>query len=313
MCLLYYPLRALLFLIGLMPVSFVARMGRFFGAIAYLIDKRHRKVSQDNLRLIFGNEWSEKKIKTTARENYLRIVESYFSAISTSQMSNEKALKYVTLHGTEKMRPQNDPEYGPSRIALIGHFGNFELYAKGASIYPWLQFATTFRGLDNKLGDKLLSALRAKSGCIFFERRRDGAALKKAMNSRSMLIGLLADQSPGDHGIWLPFMGIECRCSTSAAIFALRYNCPILPIFCYRKAPGRWEIIFDDEIPNKLNGELRSVRDITIDINKAYEVAIRRDPANWFWAHRRWKTHFKQMEELPKNNSSNTLVSADHD
>ena len=91
-----------------------------------------------------------------------------------------------------------------------------------------------------------------------------------------MLIGLLADQSPGDHGIWLPFMGIECRCSTSAAIFALRYNCPILPIFCYRKAPGRWEIIFDDEIPNKLNGELRSVRDITIDINKAYEVVIKK-------------------------------------
>jgi KDO2-lipid IV(A) lauroyltransferase len=31
------------------------------------------------------------------------------------------------------------------------------------------------------------------------------------------------------------------------------------------------------------------VRDITADINRAFEAAIRRDPANWFWVHDRWK------------------------
>jgi len=24
-------------------------------------------------------------------------------------------------------------------------------------------------------------------------------------------------------------------------------------------------------------------------VNRAYETAIRRDPANWFWVHNRWK------------------------
>ena len=118
MCLLYYPLRALLFLIGLMPVSFVARMGRFFGAIAYLIDKRHRKVSQDNLRLIFGNEWSEKKIKTTARENYLRIVESYFSAISTSQMSVLHSLVILVI--SSSMRKVHQSIHGSNSPPLSG-------------------------------------------------------------------------------------------------------------------------------------------------------------------------------------------------
>ena len=25
------------------------------------------------------------------------------------------------------------------------------------------------------------------------------------------------------------------------------------------------------------------------DVNRAFEAAILRDPANWFWVHRRWK------------------------
>jgi lauroyl/myristoyl acyltransferase len=29
------------------------------------------------------------------------------------------------------------------------------------------------------------------------------------------------------------------------------------------------------------------------DVNSAFEKAVRRDPANWFWVHNRWK--------LPKN------------
>ena len=29
--------------------------------------------------------------------------------------------------------------------------------------------------------------------------------------------------------------------------------------------------------------------EITQDINAAMEVAVKRDPANWFWVHNRWK------------------------
>jgi KDO2-lipid IV(A) lauroyltransferase len=26
-----------------------------------------------------------------------------------------------------------------------------------------------------------------------------------------------------------------------------------------------------------------------LDVNRAFEDAVRRDPANWFWVHNRWK------------------------
>jgi lauroyl/myristoyl acyltransferase len=36
------------------------------------------------------------------------------------------------------------------------------------------------------------------------------------------------------------------------------------------------------------------------DINRAFELAVRRDPANWFWVHNRWK--------MPKNLARKTAT-----
>ena len=51
------------------------------------------------------------------------------------------------------------------------------------------------------------------------------------------------------------------------------------------------------EIPTRdAEGRPRSTEAIMLDVNRAYEVAIRRDPANWFWVHKRWKP----MAERPQ-------------
>jgi lauroyl/myristoyl acyltransferase len=42
-----------------------------------------------------------------------------------------------------------------------------------------------------------------------------------------------------------------------------------------------------------------------VEVNAAYERAIRRDPANWFWPHRRWKSYYKRLENQQKENAEN--------
>jgi KDO2-lipid IV(A) lauroyltransferase len=44
-----------------------------------------------------------------------------------------------------------------------------------------------------------------------------------------------------------------------------------------------------DEIPIHENGTPREGAAIVGDVNRAFEHAIRQDPANWFWVHNRWK------------------------
>jgi KDO2-lipid IV(A) lauroyltransferase len=70
---------------------------------------------------------------------------------------------------------------------------------------------------------------------------------------------------------------------------ASRYDCELYVPICYRTGLGRWVIETGAAIPIRENGKRRSCDDITRDISAAMEAAVRRDPANWFWVHNRWK------------------------
>ena len=176
-----------------------------------------------------------------------------------------------------------------SRMMAIGHFGNFELYAAASQFLPGYRLVTTYRSLPQPRLDGLLRSLRERSGCVVLERRTGGAELRHLMTQPGMLIGLLCDQHAGDAGTWLPFFGRDCSTLLAPAVFAQRYHLPLQTAICYRTGLGRWRVEIGDEIPTHRDGQRRSPAEVMGDVNRAFETAIRRDPANWFWVHRRWK------------------------
>ena len=287
--LLYLLVLGLVKFLQALPLPFVARLGRAGGQLAWLIDARHRRVAIRNLQSCFGQERTPKEIRAIAQENFARLGENYCSAIKTAVMTPQQMLPHFDLVGVEKvLKFQHDS--GPqSRVVAIGHFGNFELYARFGQFVPIFKCAATYRGLSQPSLNRLLQSLRDSSGCRFFERRTEAAALKAAMSDTGLLLGLLADQHAGRGGVRVPVFGRECSTTASPAVFALRYHCPLHTAICFRIGLGRWLIEIGDEIPTLENGRPRSTEAITRDINTAFEKAIRRDPANWFWVHNRWK------------------------
>ena len=172
-------------------------------------------------------------------------------------------------------------------MAAIGHFGNFELYARFHQFSPGYQCATTYRALKHPAFNQLMQDLRGRSGCLYFERRTDGPLLRAAMARPGIILGLLADQSTS--GLRGPFFGHDCSTTLAPAVFALRYHCELYTAFCFRVGLARWRIELGEAVPTHENGRPRDSGDIMRDVNRAFEAAIRRDPANWFWVHRRWK------------------------
>jgi lauroyl/myristoyl acyltransferase len=295
--LLYWLARTLVAIIQALPLRTVARIGRFAGGLAFWLDARHRKVALQNLQMIFGNEKSPAEIRAIAKENFCRLGENYCSAIKTAVMTPDEMKAHFIFLGAEKILP-HEANAGPqSRIIAIGHFGNFELYARFGQFVPVFKCATTYRALKQPKLNRLMQSLRETSDCMFFERRSEGKVLRAHMTGTGLLLGLLADQSEGRSGIRLPFLGHDCMTSAAPAIFALRYNCPLHTAICYRTALAHWIIEAGDEIPTRINGAARSAAEIMRDVNRAFEIAVRRDPANWFWVHRRWK--------LPKSETEN--------
>ncbi len=287
--LLYHLVRALIAFLQTLPLRWVARIGRVGGAMFYIFDARHRKVAQKNLSLCFSAEKTAAEIRALSLENFKRIGENFTCAIKTSSMKENEIENILERTGLEKLRLNTAEEKKESRIFAIGHFGNFELLARCFVFVPGYKFATTYRGLRQPSLNRLLRSLREKSGCLFFERRAEADALKVALNQGSLFLGLFADQNTGDKGLRLPFFGHLAATGAAPAIFALRYQCPLFISICYRTDLGKWRVEVEDEIPTRENGQARSTAEIMLDVNRVFEKAIRRDPANWFWVHNRWK------------------------
>jgi KDO2-lipid IV(A) lauroyltransferase len=288
--LLYILARALLGVVQAMPLDWVARMGRLLGGLAYHLDGRHRRVALKNLTMCFGAEKSSAEIQALARENFRRIGENFACAAKTMAMSPAAMLKRVDLknEAAAELLCNNPPH--SSLVIAVGHFGNFEALAQVARNVPGHRGATTYRALSHKGLNRLLLELRKKTGCLYFERRAEGAALRTALRDDKIILGLLSDQHSGDSGARIPFLGHDCNTSKAPAVFALRFNLPLFAAVCYRTRLAHWCIEVSDEIPTKEdNGHPRSIEAIMTDVNRFFEQAVRRDPANWFWVHNRWK------------------------
>ncbi len=286
--LLYVVARTLIACLQALPLRIVARVGRAGGGLAFWLDARHRRVAIKNLTRCYDAEKSPAEIRALAKENFRRIGENFASAIKTAAMTPEQLRPHFDFVGAEKILPHEVNQGPQSRVVAIGHFGNFELYARFGQFVPIFKCATTYRGLRQPSLDRLLQSLRERSGCRFFERRTEADALKACMTETGLLLGLLADQRARG-GACLPFFGHDCLTSCAPAVFALRYRCPLHTAICYRMSLARWRVEVGDEIPTHANNLPRSSPDIMRDVNRAFEIAIRRDPANWFWVHDRWK------------------------
>ena len=270
-----------------LPLQWVAWVGRAAGGLAYWLDARHRRVAIRNLTAAFGGERSPTEIRKLAKENFKRIGENYCCAVKTAAMTWAELKGCLEFTGLEKLRAEvRAPQ---SRVFAIGHFGNFELYARGNHVLPQYQFATTYRALKQQGLNRVLVELRQRSGCLLFERRVDADALRAAMSRQNLILGFLSDQHAGVSGAWVSFFGRVCSTTTAPAIFAQRYKLPLHTAICYRTGPGRWRIEVGDEIPTLRGDERRSADEVMLEVNQAFEAAIRRDPANWFWVHNRWK------------------------
>ena len=285
--LLYWLVRGLVAMLQALPLPLVAKFGRACGGLAFHLDGRHRRIVLKNLTQCFGAEKSPTEISLLAQENFRRIGENYTAAIKTSAMSADALRPHVEFTGFDRFPQKSGDTLLPNIVVAIGHFGNFELHARFNDLRADYQCVTTYRGFKQPWMNRLLRDLRSTSGCLYFERRSDGPLLRATMSRGGIILGLLADQN--SKGLRAPFLGHDCNTGLAPAVLALRYEADLYSAICYRIAPAKWRLELGEIIPTRENGQPRSSEAIMRDVNLAFEAGVRRDPANWFWVHRRWK------------------------
>ena len=282
----YAVLKTAVLFVQSLPLKMAARLGRFLGFAAYWADIRRRRQAVHNLHCVFGRKWERRKIAAVAKENFRRLGESYCCAVKSVRMSGEQLKPHVCCVGGEQLRRDN--LRAKNQIVAIGHFGNFELYARIGQLIGLSNTAATYRALKNSAANRIMETLRRQSGTRFFERRREAGALKKSLQRGGMVLGLLADHHAGG-GAAAEFLGLPCSATKAPAVLALRYRADLRTAICYRTGLAQWRIEIGETIPLHNGNQARPVGDIIQNVQNALTEAVRRDPANWFWVHRRWR------------------------
>jgi len=288
--LLYLIARSFLVFIQALPVGWVARLGRCGGALAYWVDRRHRRVALKNLTRCFAPEKSPAEIRAIAKENFRRLGEVYGCAIKGMVMNDAELRTIFAVKGDEAVRAVDAEGRLVNRVFTGGHFGNFELANRMSALIPGYQAVATYRGIRPPKLDQLVYRMRTVSGNILVDRRTGAEDLKRAMAAGGKLLILASDQADRSGGLELPFLGYYAWTTRAPVILALRYKCVIFVPICYRVGLGKWVLEIGEPIRMEENGKRRGVEALMRDINTALEVGVRRDPANWFWVHDRWKT-----------------------
>lgn len=273
----YLAFRAGEGLIRLLPLEWAFDLGRVGGELAYRLLRHRRAVALNNLRLAFGAEMSERELRALNRRHFQLLGANLLSGIKASTLPYDQIWQRVTANIP-------DERLKTGWIALISHIGNWELYSHLGEKFPEYRYGAVYQPLANPYIDQHIRETRKRSGIRLFDRRTELLSCVRFLREGGV-VGVLVDQRAGYAGVWTPLFRRLTSSSTLAATFSIRSGLPVVPLAINTCGRARWRMTISDPVyPDGYDAEL-----LTAEINRLTEQQIRRGPADWLWAHKRWK------------------------
>ncbi len=280
-------LRLFRFLVRVLPYRVSLAIGARMGDLAYTLSAR-RGVMLKNLRSVYAAEKSPAELARIARESFRNLGRSGIELLRAPDMNRAFIEKSVKIVGQSKVDAAL--KEGKGILFLTGHFGSWEMLniSSGLLGYPMTALA---REQKHPRSDAYLNDLRRSTGNQVIYKGMPVREILRALKL-GRIVGILSDQDGGRGGTFVPFFGRQSSYPKGVAAFALRTGAPIFPTFIFRETEGRHRI--------EVEGPLRAPEENLTDEEKEkallsqfasiLEAKVRKDPTQWLWAHRRWKS-----------------------
>ena len=282
----YLLARALEAGVSLLPERPAERVGSGLGA---LVGSRalgiRRRTVEENLRRAFPGA-SEEWIEEMVLETYRHLGREAVSMIRLSRLSPEEVRRRTEIPRWGEV--ESAVGEGRGVLLVTGHYGNWEV-AAAAVAARGCPIDAVVKRQRNLLVDARVQAARARLGVGTIEMGEAPRRVPRAL-AAGRAIGIVADQDARRAGVWVPFFGIPTSTFRGPAVFALRFRAPVIAAVARRLEGGRYRVDLERlALPD--TGELeRDVLHLTAALAAHLERAIRTEPAQYFWFHKRWKT-----------------------
>lgn len=282
--LLRIPVHGLGLFVACLPRSWEMAIGAALGRVALALDPKRPRIARENLERCLP-ELSPAQRKTILRENfehYGRLVleiAHMFTPVKNHFHGYARRVAVVEgYHHYERVHAR-----GKGVLFCSAHLANWELAASIGALKDMPVMIVTRRLKPAWLHD-WLEKTRLSVGVKAAYQPRTVPAVMKMLRDGGGVVFVLDQYMPPPMGEPLRFFGYLVDTLAAVVPLARRTGAAILPVRQIRENDGRVRIIIEPEIVLTENDTADNQR-----LTDHVESWIRDLPAQWLWAHRRFK------------------------
>ena len=269
-------------LVTYLPFPFQIKVGQFLGFLTFHLAKSRRHICEVNLKLCFP-ELSQRALKTLVKKTFISNGIGLIETAITLYRTPEEFKSRVTVSGLENLKRAISQSRGV--LLICAHFTTLEFGGFLLSLFQ--EMDVTYRPFKNTLFDSAMFNGRLRHYPSVIDRKNIRSALRSLKKGR--VIWYAPDQDYGPkHSVFVPFFGIEAATITATARFANFNNSAVLFFSHYREEDNSgYKLQFSNILENYPTGEPKADASL---INNLIEQAIRKNPEQYLWLHKRFKT-----------------------
>ncbi|WP_325435580.1 lipid A biosynthesis lauroyl acyltransferase [Pseudomonas nitroreducens] len=273
-----------LWLVVQLPYPALLGLGRGLGALMYRVVGSRRAIAARNLELCFP-ELSAAERKRLLKENFASTGIAFFEMAMSWWWPKARLAKLAHIEGIEHLKKAEAE--GKGVILMAMHFTTLEI---GAALLGQVQTIDgMYREHDNPVFDFVQRTGRERhnADATAIEREDVRAMLKVLRAGRA--IWYAPDQDYGaKQSLFVPLFGIQAATVTATTKFARLGRALVLPFTQSRLADGSGYRLTIHPPLEDFPGESEEAD--CLRINQWVESGIRRQPEQYLWAHRRFKS-----------------------
>ncbi|HJQ10262.1 MAG TPA: lysophospholipid acyltransferase family protein [Gemmatimonadaceae bacterium] len=290
----YYAMRGILGVLRTMSWKTACRIGERLGVIGYRPLGIRKRVVERQIAAAFPN-LNAKQVTALARESYAHLGRTFVESALFDRIGKQGVLDIVDeVHGWHYV--DDVVRQGKGIVFVTGHHGNWEL--AGAYVAArGIPVDAIARGMANPLTDDYVTRVREATGMVIVH---DADAVRRAPRSlrAGRGVAFIADQGVlGLASTFVPFFGRPAKTPRGAAVFALRFEVPVIFVVALRKPSGKFRVIVERIEPRPTGNMDQDVDRIVAEFTARLEHWVREEPAQYFWQHRRWR---RQPKDTPR-------------
>lgn len=274
----------LLWLVVQLPYRVLLRLGRGLGWLMYHVAGSRRRIATRNLELCFPHMPAAKR-EQLLKENFASTGIAFFEMAMSWWWPRDKLAQLAHIEGIEHL--QHAQAQGQGVILMAIHFTTLEI---GAALLGQVHTIDgMYREHRNPLFDFVQRRGRERHNldATAIEREDVRAMIKVLRKGRAIWYAPDQDYGP-KQSLFAPLFGVQAATVTATTKFARLGRAIVLPFTQQRLPDGQGYRLTIHPPLDDFPGETEEAD--CLRVNAWVEQAIVSCPAQYLWAHRRFKT-----------------------